>query len=347
MPKIVFFGFDDPLGLSAVQPHLESMRRYVPSDLSFVFVPQDVTAEDLVSRVDAAIADGAAYVGLPEKSELVGAFLSVARPGARWPSVVFLAQFANLSTLNHPNVYVFNDIHTPMDPSLIRHNLTRLVKGTGTVYVMWQGDALTRQMVDVAIQALADYDVTVRLHEIGGEHTIDESRLAQAVDDVSLSLPPSPAQSVVFHLVNRLQADEYTTKAAGAGLFSLSHDRLVHSSFMNEYRPVNVPLPVRLSLDYQPLIGFPSSQAAAAGVPLDPQQYYAVPYAKSYFDAYVWAATQGYTDGVNDKQLRFDDRNTRICFFVADESIPANALSIAVRGIRFNPRWWDPDAPVF
>lgn len=129
-------------------------------------------------------------------------------------------------------------------------------------------------------------------------------------------------------------------------MFDFPQNQVVHSSFLNEYYPVGISLPVRFEIGKIPVEGIPSEQAAAIGMPLNPQEYYALPYFLSYLDAYLWAATCGNTSGINDKQLRFDSNNVRIAYYLSNLSIPPNTFTVESGPFSLNPRWFNENARV-
>jgi hypothetical protein len=77
--------------------------------------------------------------------------------------------------------------------------------------------------------------------------------------------------------------------------------------------------------------------AASLGIPLEPGLYYSFPYLLTYLDSYLWAAMCGQTDGINDKQLKFDQVGARISYYLADSFFPVNSVDR-----RVGPRWFNP-----
>lgn len=345
MTLVAFIGYDEPFGLSASAPHLRRLAEIIPGKLMFKYIPLEASGKDLYRMVEECVNQGASAISLPIKSEIVNSFLRLG--GAKqWPDIEFMSATGALIENKYSNLHVFTDIATPKDLSLVRYNLMHMLKDAGMVFIVWQGDKLTETMTESLTNTLKEFPVTVRTYKVGDGISIDAASVDTAVDEISLQLPPPPSSSVVFHLINRLYSDDYTTKATAAGMFDFASSQVKHSSVMDEYLPVKVPIPARLYLNMQPLSGVPSSQAAAIGVPLDISEYYATPYYTGDFDAYLWAVTKGYTNGINDKQLRFDNHNVRVSYFIASISIAPGSFDYQVNEMRFNPRWWNPRADV-
>lgn len=82
--------------------------------------------------------------------------------------------------------------------------------------------------------------------------------------------------------------------------------------------------------------------AASLGIHLEPGLYYSFPYLLTYLDSYLWAAMCGQTDGINDKQLKFDQVGTRISYYLTDSFFPANSVDRRVGPGYLNPRWFNP-----
>lgn len=348
--RVVFIGHDNPLGLSPLIPYLENLSQDVPAtQLEFKIVPDDLTLPELETLVGQYVEAGFTHIGLPVNTFLIDDFLrgdglvnrSVAE---RWPNTLFMVQYYGLGEIPYENVYGFGDVNTLVEPSLVEYNLTNFAQNAGMVYVIYQGmgDEVTEWEAEFARQTLENLGFHAQFYEVG----LNEDLLKEAVDDISMSLPPAPAQSAVIHIVNWFNAEEYTQAALNAGLFDFPEEQVIHSSFLDEYYPVNTTLPVRLHIGRIPLEGIPSQAAADIGIPINPAEYYSFPYLLSFLDAYLWAATCGDTYGINDKQLRFDKNNVRISYYLADLSIPPNSLSIDVGPLLFNPRWFNPDAEV-
>ena len=349
--RIVFIGTDDPLDLSPMIPYIQRLARQIPSErLIFRIVPETTTVDDLEAAVREYVQQGYTHIGIPTEADLIEGFLtgeggslrgvSVDR---RWPQTTFMVQDYGLPNTNYDNVYIFTDINSLAHDSLIKYNLTRFTTNPGRAYVVYQGagDSVSSNLVNVARRALGELGIQADFYEVGGPNgTFDDTALRDAVNDISLSLPPRPAKSSIIHIVNWFDAEAYTQAAIRAGLFSTFDGGVVHSTFENEYYPIRTPLPVDLQIGRIPVLGIPSMNAASLGIPLDPGPYYSFPYLLTYLDSYLWAATCGRTAGINDKQLKFDRTGTRISYNLADYYIPANTLQIRVGPLYFNPRWF-------
>ena len=362
--RIVFIGLDDPLDLRPMVPYLQRLSEQVPAEaLDFQFIsevtPQNVDQRvmELEALVNQYVRAGYTHIGLPSEPTLLRPFilgtggrLNNIPIQRRWPNTQFMVQDPGIVAVNYAsNVYRFGDINTLFDPSLISYNLRRYIQGAGEAYVVYQGagDAVSTELANTAIRALREMGITTSSYEVGGpNNTFNDAAIEDAVRAIREDLPPRPSQSVVIHIVNWLNAEEYTQSAIRGNLLSTFEDRVVHYAFGNEYYPVETALPVRLQIGRIPLEGIPSMEAASLGVPLEPADYYAFPYLLTYLDSYLWAATCGQTDGVNDKQLKFDTLGTRISYFLADVFFPPGSLSIQVGPRYMNPRWWSPSRPV-
>lgn len=342
--RIVYIGIDSPLDLPPMIPYLLRLAQIYPSDaIKFELISTDATLKELTDVITKYVQDGYNYIGLPSDARLIDEFFAsgLAR---RWPKVEFMIQYYGQPMDSPTNVHFFTDVNTLSDPSLIQHNLTQFTEGAGEVYVIYQGagEPVSTRLAEEARQALETLGVQAIFYEIGAPmNQIDDILLKEAVDDISLSLPPRPSRSTVIHIINWNNAEVYTQAALRAGLFTIHPEILTHASFQNEYYPVDTTLPVPLQLGTIPLRGLPSEDAARIGMPLDPPQYYSFPYFLSYLDSYMWASHCGETDGINDKQLKFDRYRTRICYFLANLSIPANRLVVTAGPAKFNPRWFN------
>jgi hypothetical protein len=352
--RIVFLGYDNPFGLADAIPYLKNLSEYIPSEaLNFELIPNDLSVEELEDIVTEYVDAGYNYIGLPANSALAQSFImgdNLDGPvDRRWPDVEFTLPYDIFIDRMYPNVHVFTDVNTILDESLVQYNLIDFTKNAGRVYVIYQGgnDPLTSWMADYAQSALDNLGVMADFYEVGSSTGgFNQNTLDKVAKDISLDLPPEPAKSAVIHIINRTFADEYTQRAIEAGIFDLAHQRVTHSSFLNEYFPINVTLPVPLQLGRLPLRGIPSSEATAIGLPLNPVEYYSLDFLFEPFDEYVWAATCGKTDGFNDKQLQFDQENVRIAYYLADTTVIPNLTDIEIGPLVFNPRWFDPSSQV-
>lgn len=354
--RIVYIGTDDPLDLSPMIPYIERLAQQVPSDvLTFKVVPETITVDELESLVNDYIAEGYNYIGLPTKTELISQFLTGGVPVAqRWPDTLFMIQDYGIAHTDFDNVYTFADTNSLVDDSLIKYNLTRSTRNAGRVYIISQGNGepVSTDLTEQALNALAEMGIQAEVYEVGMPYTdgpegqFDETAMKNAANDISMSIPPRPANSTIIHIVHWFDAENYTRAAIEAGLFSDFDGRLSHYTFQNEYYPTNTPLPVDLQIGRIPVMGIPSMDAESIGIPLDPSSYYSFPYLLSYLDSYLWAATGGRTDGINDKQLKFDRTGTRISYFLADYYIPKGTLKIRSGPLYFNPRWFNEDRQV-
>lgn len=348
--RIVFIGVDTSRGLPPLIPILKNLHQEVPSkELAFELVSLNVTVNELETLVSEYIDAGFNYIGLPSAPAILENFLNGkglnGRPiDKRWPDTQFMVEYYGYIDVGYPNVYSFVDVNTLDEESLIQYNLTEFAQNAGSIYVIYQGkgDKVSQDLAEIAELALADLGLGAEFFEVG----LSEEAISEVVNEISMNLPPPPAQSAIIHIVNWFDAEEYTHAALNTGLFDFPEDQVVHSSFLNEYYPVDTPLPVRLEIGKIPVRGVPSDEAAAIGLPLDPQEYYSLPYFLSYMDAYMWAATCGTTSGINDKQLRFDRDNVRIAYYLAHLHIPANTLVVETGPFSLNPRWFNEDARV-
>ena len=360
--RIAYIGVDSPLDLKPMIPYIERLAKQVPSEaLCFTLIPDvspetvDRAVRQLEQLITEYVQEGYNYIGLPSEPSLLrasvlGTGLNDVPISRRWPNITFMVQDPGISAINVPsNVYRFGDLDNLLDPSLVRYNLTRYIKDAGQAYIVFQGagDAVSTELTSIVLAALREMNVTTTAYEVGAPNgTFDESEIKQAVDSFLDTIPPKPHQSVIIHIVNWFDGEAYTQAALKAGLFSNFGGRVVHYSFANEYYPIDTPLPVQLELGRIPLEGIPSMEASSIGVPLEPADYYSFPYLLTYLDSYLWAATCGRTDGINDKQLKFDPEGTRISYYLADAFFPADSLSLRVGPSYFNPRWLNPYRPV-
>lgn len=347
--RIVYIGIDSPLDLPPMIPYLLRLAQIYPSDaINFELVSPDATLEELIDLISRFVEQGYNYVGLPSDARLIDEFFTSGL-AQRWPDVQFMVQYYGVPQNSPQNVHFFTDVNTLSDPSLIQHNLTQFTQGAGEVHVIYQGagEPVSTRLAEEARQALDALGFQAIFYEIGAPmNQIDDVALKDAVNSISLSLPPRPSRSTVIHIINWNNAEAYTQAALRAGLFNLPSDLVTHASFQNEYYPVDTTLPVPLELGTIPLRGLPSEEAAQVGIPLEPSRYYSFPNLLSYLDSYMWASQCGQTDGINDKQLKFDKYRTRIAYFLANLSIPPNRLVVTAGPFKFNPRWFNEDARV-
>lgn len=360
--RIVYIGTDNPLDLSPMIPYIERLAQQVPAEaLTFNVIPETTTVDELESMVRDYVAQGYNYVGMPTKADLIEQFLT-GNGGSlggipvteRWPNTLFMVQDYSLGDTDYDNVFDFTDINSLTDDSLMKYNLTRSTKNAGRVYVVYQGNGepITTNLANQAREDFREMGIQADFYEVGApwtgqvEGNFDEVAMRNAANDISMSIPPHPADSTIIHIVRWFDAEKYTQEAIQAGLFSDFDNRVSHYSFQNEYYPIKTPLPVDLQIGRIPVIGVPSMEAHSIGVPLEPGAYYSFPYLLSYLDSYLWAANCGRTNGINDKQLKFDRTGTRISYFLADYYIPKGTLEIRSGPLYFNPRWFNEDRPV-
>lgn len=348
--RIVFIGPDSPRGLTPMIPYLENLNKLYPSqELTFDLVSVDLTVTELEALVADYVDAGYNYIGLPSLPDILENFLSGVGLNdqlidQRWPQTQFMVEYYAYIDIGYANVHSFTDVNTLDAESLIKYNLVEFAKDAGSIYVVYQGegDKVSQDLAEIAELALAELGLNAEFFEVG----LSQTAIEEVVNEIDLNLPPSPAQSVIIHIVNWFNAEEYTQAALRAGLFDLPSDQVTHASFLNEYYPVDTPLPVDLQIGKVPVRGIPSEESTAIGLPADPADYYSFPYFISYLDAYLWAATCGKTNGINDKQLRFDRDNVRIAYYLTNLYVPANTLSVLVSPFALNPRWFDQDAQV-
>lgn len=321
---------------------------YPPQALEFDLISPEASLHELVDLISHYVDRGYTYIGLPSNARLMTEFFQ-SDLSQRWPEVNFMVQYYGVPGESLSNVHFFTDVNTLADESLVQHNLTQFTRGAGQVYVIYQGagEPVSTRLAQEARQALDDLGVQAIFYEIGAPgNQIDQQALKAAVDDISLSLPPRPSHSTVIHVINWNNAEVYTQAALKTGLFDLHRDWLTHASFQNEYYPVETTLPVKLELGTIPIRGVPSEEATEIGMPLDLPQYFSFPYLMSYLDSYMWASHCQETEGINDKQLRFDRDQTRITYFLANLTVQPNRLIITVGPLKLNPRWFNQDARV-
>lgn len=347
--RIVYIGIDSPADLPPMIPYLQNLAQMYPVEaLKFEIISPDISLDQLNGLISRYVNQGYNYIGLPSDARLLDEFIT-SKGGRRWPNVNFMVQYYGIPYESAPNVHFFTDVNTLSDESLVQRNLTQFTQGAGGVYVLYQGkgEPVSTRLANEARTALDDLGVQAIFYEIGAPgNQIDESAIEKAAEDISLSLPPRPSHSTVIHIINWPNSEKYTQAALKAGIFDLNRDWVTHASFQNEYYPEKTPLPVPLELGTIPVRGVPSQEAANIGMPLDLPQYYSFPYFLSYLDSYMWASHCGQTEGINDKQLKFDRDQTRITYWLANLSVAANQLILSVGPLKFNPRWFNEDARV-
>lgn len=361
--RIVYIGTNSPLDLQPMIPYIYRLSLEVPAgDLKFEVVPEATpdTLIQTVNRTEALIsqyvAQGYNFIGLPTEENVIeilltgnGGDLKGIPINQRWPNTMFMVQDYTPLGLSYPNVYTFTDINTLMNDSLVKYNLTHMVKSAGEVYVIYEGEGseVGQELMEIAKKALADLGIKAKFYQVNAPNNVfNPTELKSVIDDIQDSLPPRPSQSAIIHIVDWFDAENYVQAGLKAGLFSDFNGRVVHSTFANEFYPTNTSLPVRLEIGRVPVLGLPSLNAASIGIPLNPGEYYSFPYLITYLDSYLWAATCGMTNGINDKQLRFDSTNMRISYFLSDQFIPPNTIHVYSGPFYFNPRWFDDKAPV-
>jgi len=362
--KIVFIGLDEMFSLPPMIPYIQRLHEEVPSSaLDFELFPittpqtldQNVNAlEKLVTKY---YRQGYRYIGLPTQATLLRPFilgtggnLDNIPIDRRWPDVYFMVQDLTITAAEYPNnVYRFFDINTLLDRRLLMKNIENFVHGTGRAYVIYQGggDASSTETTNAMLATLLDMGMTTNAFEIGlPDNQFDDSMLDEAVEFIQRTVPPPPAQSVIIHIVNPLLSEAYTQAGLDAGLFSSFGNRAVHYSYAFGYWPAETTIPVELLMGLIPVEGIPSMEAASIGIPLMPEEYYSFPYLLTFLDAYLWAATCQKTDGINDKQLKFDSTQTRISYYIANFKVDPNSIQIRMGPLYFNPRWFHPENPV-
>lgn len=362
--KILFIGIDNPFYLPPMIPYIERLSQIIPSDaLDFELIPVispefvDLEVDKLEKLVTQYYQRGYRYIGLPDQSTLIRPFL-LGTGGSlnnipidrRWPDVNFMVQGPTIGAVDLMyNVYRFYDINTLENRNLLRFNIDQFVKNTGRAYVIFQGagDAYSSVLTNIITEVALGMGLTTDIFEVGTpDNDFDMEALEEVVDFIKETAPPPPAQSVIIIAVNGLLSEKFTQAGIESGLFSDFNGRVVHYNYGFDYEPEDTLLPVPLYYGRIPVEGIPSLEAASIGIPINPEEYYEFPYLLTYLDAYLWAATCGRTDGINDKQLKFDKSGTRIAYYLADYHIPPNSLIMQLGPYYFNPRWFDSEASV-
>jgi hypothetical protein len=358
--KIAYIGTDSPLDLQPMIPYIRDLSLQVPSaELRFEIIPvsKPDTIVEISNRVESLISkyvsQGFEYIGLPTDVNLLNIILTGEGGNIpinqRWPNTFFMVQDYLPTGLYYSNVHTFTDINTLMNESLIKYNLTSTVKNSGQVYVIYQneGSDIGIELMEIARKALNELRIQAKFYEVNAPNNIfNVNEIRNIVNDIWDTVPPEPAQSAIIHIIDWFDSENYILAGLRANLFTSFEDRLVHSSFANEFYPTNTTIPVRLNIGRIPVIGLPSLNASSIGLPLLPSEYYSFPYLISYLDSYLWAATCKRTNGINDKELRFDSTNMRISYFLADQFILENTIHVYSGPFYFNPRWFDELAPV-
>jgi hypothetical protein len=374
--KIVFIGLDDPFYLPPIIPYIEKLHEKMVAEndgsrgaLDFVLFPVTTpeTVNQHVHELEELVKNyyrrGYRYIGLPSQSTLLRPFLlgtggdlNNIPVDRRWPDVYFMIQDPIIAAADYPdNVYRFFDVNTLLDERLAQQTIDNFVNPPGRVYVIYEGagDAYSTELANMMIASLLDMGMKTNAFVVGkrgstinDNNYFDNETLDDAVDFIKETIPPPPARSVIIHIINPIFSEEYTQTGLAVGLFSDFNESAIHYSYAYGYWPEKTTIPVPLEFGKVPVIGIPSLEAASLGIPLKPSEYYSFPFLLTYLDAYLWAATCQKTDGINDKQLRFDETQTRISYYLANFQIPPNSIRIRMGPLYFNPRWFNPEAPV-
>mgnify|MGYP000918928649 FL=1 len=239
--KIVFIGYDDPNDLSPMIPYIKRLSNNVRSkELSFRIVPRGIKSYELESIVKEYVNKGYKYIGLPTDPDLIEAFANGPDGrgiNIRWPKIMFMTQGYRIPDKVYPGLYTFVHNGTVEDPSLAEHNLTSHLVSPGQVYIIYQGqgDAISTGLAKQAESILRSAGIQPVAYEVGTSPDL----MAQAKQNITLSLPPSPGKSVIVHIANWGVSDAYAEAAQQAGLWDVFGNRVSHVTFGNEFYPSN------------------------------------------------------------------------------------------------------------
>ena len=341
MSDILFIGIKPGGSLEHMEKYINRLAGEITPTYIYLDKDQDLTTKvmELESIVKEAVRRGYKYIGLPSDATVLRGFLSGMTEGLngsvgyRWPGVEFMVQSAQGQS-RYPNVHGFKDTSTAEDSDSI---LTQMARPGGHIHIIHQDTGTAASLTNSLVRKLKSRGIPTTLHGVSNNGKIDTDLIKQAVGLIE-GTSPTDARSVIAHVINSADSEEYTKAALEGGLFDELSVPVIHYTYGNEYRPSR-SVPVDMHYGRIPLIGVPSEWSRSIGIPINPREYYSFPYALSYLDSYLWAATKGRTSGINDKQLVFDENNTRLAYYIADVVIPRGTTKVVTGPKSINPAW--------
>jgi hypothetical protein len=346
---------------------LKVKETYPSKTLKYEYIPRatDETLNVAVNKLEETVAKwyckGYRYINLPNQTLLtqnwaLGTAGDLGGVGAsiRWPEATFVVEnsgFPLLGSAGTDNIFRLTDVPTTNDPSLLVFNINSRIQGAGQVFFVFESNDPTavdikdnyKAALTAAIPGLVFNELPVTFDGTN----FDQAALNAAAAFIDATAPAGDV-SVIAHDPNGLHITEYRNQALAAGLFSDFGGRA--TAFGANFAPSvdSGTVPVDIPTGLNPVTAVPSDYLASLGLPLEMQAFQTVilvSYLVDYLEAYVWMATCGKTEGILDKNLKFDSNRSRIAYWLAEQVVPADTLTAITTGFVQNGRWVNQNSP--